>query len=296
MANQTQNDKQYKNNKQLKIVTSDIQVNDFNSLLKKEYMKKIENFFWDEKNSLKFLSSVSYLMQSNEKLRQCTQESLINCFLKCMELEIFPWTVSWEVFIIPYKNKIEENWEKFYRVEAQFQMWYQWFVTIFYRAWIQKINAQIVYEKDDFSIDWFNDVINHKISTSDRWEAVWVYVVAIYWWQKFWYFMPKNQVLYFRRFSKSYDEALWEDVWKNFYSPWNPKNDPELNMWKKTCLKQLSKYLPKNKSISKALEFDNEESSIIDYHNWKKRAPEFIPPTPDQLDSLEWKLDNKIWK
>jgi len=33
-------------------------------------------------------------------------------------------------------------------------------------------------------------------------------------------------------------------------------------MWKKTVLKQLVKYLPKNEVIAKAIEIDNEEAPV----------------------------------
>ena len=69
--------------------------------------------------------------------------------------------------------------------------------------------------------------------------------------------MAKDEVLEFRKFSKSGTSE---------YSPWNPKNDPELNMWRKTIIKQIAKNLSLTEEAYKAIASDNEESSIEDYH------------------------------
>jgi recombinational DNA repair protein RecT len=65
--------------------------------------------------------------------------------------------------------------------------------------------------------------------------------------------MNKDDIMNFRDFSQSKGSK---------YSPWNEENDPELNMWKKTVLKQMVKYLPKNQTIAKAIEIDNLESPV----------------------------------
>lgn len=68
--------------------------------------------------------------------------------------------------------------------------------------------------------------------------------------------MSKNEILEFKKFSKSATSAS---------SPWFPKNDPELNMWKKTVIKQIAKTLPQNEVLAKAFEEDNKESDIKEY-------------------------------
>lgn len=68
--------------------------------------------------------------------------------------------------------------------------------------------------------------------------------------------MSRDEVLEFKKFSKSGSSE---------YSPWNPKNDPELNMWRKTAIKQVSKNLSLTENAYSAIAADNEESSIEDY-------------------------------
>ena len=74
--------------------------------------------------------------------------------------------------------------------------------------------------------------------------------------------MSKDEILKYKEFSQS---ANAKEQWQRDSSPWNEKNDPELNMWKKTVLKQLAKILPKNEDIFKAIDQDNQESDIKEY-------------------------------
>ena len=68
--------------------------------------------------------------------------------------------------------------------------------------------------------------------------------------------MGKEDILAIgKKFSKSYDSN---------YSPWNESNDPELWMWKKTCLKQVAKLVPKNERLLKAIDYDNVEDTDFD--------------------------------
>lgn len=75
--------------------------------------------------------------------------------------------------------------------------------------------------------------------------------------------MSKEEVLEFKKFSQS-SKYPPKDGQKD-YSPWNPENDPELWMWKKTCLKQLSKTLPQNEALATAIAEDDKEADIKEY-------------------------------
>ena len=78
--------------------------------------------------------------------------------------------------------------------------------------------------------------------------------------------MSKDEILVFKKFSAS---ASAKEQWQRDSSPWNPDKDPELNMWKKTLVKQISKNLSLTEEIYSAIDEDNKESSIEDYN---KRA------------------------
>jgi len=218
-------------------------INKFKSDLAWKYMKQIQNSLW-EKGGLKFMWSCSYLVQTVPKLLDTNRDSLLNAIMQGFELWLSIWP-SGEFYVLPY-------WTK-----AQWQIGYKWIVKLLYWAWVQSIRSEIVYKNDDFqNINW---IIKHNIdifkSSKERGEAVWCYVIAKVNWQEVSKAMNVEDIMKFREFSK----------WKGFdSSPWKVANDPELNMRKKTVLKQVSKMLPQSETLIKALEIDNRDSIIWD--------------------------------
>lgn len=223
-----------------------VAVNDFKQTIVGSYNKELTNYFLNnEAEKLKFLSWVIYAINKVPKLLECSRDTLINSVLELAQIWMAPW-LSWEVYILPYKWK------------ATALIWYQWYVTLLYKAWISSIYAEIVRKNDKFeNIMWSEPKIDHRInpthSLAERWEPIWAYVVVKVNWEKIHKFMTKEEIMKFKEFSQSKGSD---------FSPWNEKNDPELNMWKKTVLKQIIKYLPKNEKIVKAIEIDNMEAPV----------------------------------
>ena len=233
---------------------------DFKLFLAKNYKAQIQNFMGDEQQSLKFLSAVMSDVQRNQKLLTCTPMSLINSYMTMAQLGFMPSSISGEAYVIPYENNKNRNGAWVKEVEAQFQIGYQGLVTLFYKAGVDKIVADIVREKDKVKL--LNGELQHEVdptlSKDERGKPIGAYVIVT--------FNGKNNIKYMngkdiinhaKRFSKSYDP-------NGKYSPWNPDNDPELWQWKKTVLKQHSKLLPKNETINKAIDADNQDSKIND--------------------------------
>lgn len=219
---------------------------DLKTILGTQYIKQIKNFFGDEKKALKFLSSVMSDVQKTPKLLECDPQSLISSYMTMAQLELMPSGVSGEAYVLPYGNK------------AQFQLGYQGLITLFYRAGGIGIRAELVRKKDSF--DYINGAINHSIdifkTNAERGEIVGAYAIANVNGQEIVKAMNINDIIAFgKNFSKSFTSS---------HSPWDTKNDPEGWMYKKTVLKQLAKMLPKNESINKALDADNQDSRISD--------------------------------
>ena len=214
---------------------------DLKQVLANQYQNQINNYFGDEKKALKFLSSVISSVQKTPKLLECDGQSVVNSFMTMAQLELMPSDVSGEAYVIPYKNK------------GQFQLGYQGLVTLFYRAGVRSITAEIVYKEDKF--EHINGEFNHNpdVFSDDRGEAIGAYVIIeLQAGGKVSKVMSKKEIMKIGKdFSKSFSSE---------YSPWNEKNDPQLWMWKKTVLKQSAKLVPKNETIFKAIGFDNEES------------------------------------
>lgn len=215
-----------------------------------QHMKTLDNFFKNDKEkTLKFLSAVAYCAQSTPGLLECTQDSIISSFMKCAEYDLYPSSVSWEVYILPYqKGNIKV---------AQFQLGYKGIIALLKRSGIN-VYTDIVKANDTCKItSGFDQNIIHEYPLTDRGEAIGVYAIAKVDGEKTIKYMSKPEVLEFKKFSKA---------WNSEYSPWNPKNDPELNMWRKTAIKQIAKNLPLTEKAHEAIALDNEEASIDDYH------------------------------
>lgn len=221
------------------------QVEDFKKNLASVHMKTLQNFFWEnEEKTKKFLSAVSYCVQSTPTLLKCSQESLVNAFMKCAEYDLFPSSVSGEAYILPYGSV------------AQFQLGYKGIITLLKRQGIM-IYTDIVKENDEFEIySGFEQNIIHKYPRTARGEAQGVYAIASIDGEKIIKYMSAEEVLKFKKFSKS----AWTAT-----SPWDSKNDPELNMWRKTAIKQLAKNLSLTESAYKAITDDNSDGDIKEY-------------------------------
>jgi len=216
---------------------------DLKVFLAKNYMNQIKNFFGDEQQAMKFLSSAMASVQKTPELLNCNPMTLINSLMTMAQLGLMPSDVSGEAYILPYGGK------------AQFQLGYQGIITLFYRAGGQSVRAEVVRKNDKFT--YINGVMNHEIditkSNEERGDVIAAYAVAKVGDQEISKAMNIADIMTYKEFSKAKDSK---------YSPWNSNLDPENWMIKKTVLKQLAKLLPKNETINKALSEDNKESIV----------------------------------
>lgn len=234
-------------------MTTALTVDGLKNELNTQKAKALNNYFkWDKEKTLKFLSAVTHCASVTPKLLECSQDSIITAFMKCAEYNLFPSTVSGEVYILPYFNKG--------KMEAQFQLGYKGIIALLDRAGI-KVYTDVVKENDTCEItSGMDQNIYHKYPLTSRWQPIWVYAIAIDKnGEKTMKYMSKEEVLEFKKFSKSAGSD---------FSPWNPKNDPESNMFRKTVIKQIAKNFALNEQIEQiasAISEDNKESSIEDF-------------------------------
>lgn len=258
--------------------------NDLKKMLANTYMKQITNFFGDNDRAMRFLSGVMAATQRNPKLLTCTPTSVINSFMTMAQLQLMPSDVSGEAYVLPYNNSKKEGVKWISVMEAQFQIGYKGLVTLFYRAGVKKIHADVIRENDTYSM--INGDLTHEIdmrkSRKERGAWIGAYVrMMLPSGEEAVKFMNREDILeHGKKFSKSYS---------NDKSPWNEDNDPELWMPKKTVLVQMSKLVPKNDAIITAIANDNKDSNINDtkpafsLEDCEKKLLECT--TPEQLAS-----------
>lgn len=216
--------------------------------LNEKYMTQVVNYFdGDKQASMRFMTSAVDYIRRVPKLQACSAVSLINALMLIASFRFMPSSVAGEAYIIPYAEV------------AQFQLGYKGYVTLFYRAGVKKIMSGIIYGHDQYSM--VNDELTHTVdltkSKEERGKPIGAYVRAILpSGEPIVKFMNATDILnHAKRFSKSFTKPD---------SPWNPKNDPELNMWKKTVLIQLSNVMPKNSELIRAMEEDFKDSVVDD--------------------------------
>lgn len=209
------------------------------SQLATDYLKQVTNYYGGNRDeALRFMTASIEYVRRVPKLLECDPTSLMLALVQSAQFRFMPSSVAGEAYIIPYGN------------EAKFQIGYQGIATLIYRAGVESIEANVVYANDEFRYSaGLESNISH-IPTKfgeKKGEPVGVYTVIQYKGVKTFKVLDKEGIMSIKNLSKA--KASKE-------SPWNSDKDPELWMWKKTCLIQHAKLLPKTEEIQKAIEAD----------------------------------------
>lgn len=219
--------------------------------LNTKYITQVTNFYdGDKRAAMRFMTGFIDHIRRQPRLMECNTLSLINSAMMIASFRFTPSTVSGEAYIIPYKSQRNG-------LEAQFQMGYQGYVTLFYRAGVRAIQGEIVRENDEFSL--INGVPSHKVDPRKGREArgaaigAFVKVVLPSGEPVYKYMNGEDILAHGKKFSKAFNK---DD------SPWKESNDPELHMWKKTVLLQMKSTLPKNSELLRAMEEDFKDSTV----------------------------------
>jgi len=161
-------------------------------------------------------------------ISECIPKTVIECIAKCAILGLEPGTGTGEVYLVPFGSKQGKV--------CTLIIGYRGFMKLARQSGeIRNIYARIVYDKEPFKLECgLNANIEHTpLPPSTRGKAIGVYAVAVF---KdgghSWDFLWEEEVLKAKRISKSGSSPS---------SPW--VNFPE-EMWKKTVIRRLAKFLP----------------------------------------------------
>lgn len=210
--------------------------------LEGEFMNTaVAHFQGNKQMALSFKTACIDYVRKTPKLLECDRVSLMSAFVTASQFKFMPSGVSGECSIIPYDK------------DAKFQLGYQGLITLMWRTGkIKSIKAMLVYSNETFEYTEGLETRLHHVPTKfgeKRGEPIGVYAVAeTTTGGRVFNVMSEEQVMAIKAMSKAKDKPD---------SPWNSK-DPEKWMWKKTCLIQLSKLLPKTQELQQAIEKDYE--------------------------------------
>jgi len=207
----------------------------------------LQNFLGDETRAMKFMSSVSHCIQKVPELLACNADSVLNAFMECAAIDLYPSNASGDCYVLPYKGK------------AQFQLGYKGVKTLAYRAGILRCGTEVVYAKDKFKrILGSNPRLEHEPADGDRGAPIGAYAWAeVSQGAQVFEYLTEAEIMRIKAMSPGASSS---------YSPWNSKNDPMLWMWKKTAFKQLGKMIPMSPQMERAIHLDNvsERGGYID--------------------------------
>lgn len=231
-----------------------------------------------QKNAQRLARIALTEVRKNPKLADCSQASFASSLMQIAQLNLEPGPLG-EAYLIPYKN------------ECTFQIGYQGLIALSYRSGkVKTVYAEVVYRKEvelglfHFEMGLKRDLI-HNIDVLDdsrEGDLVAVYAVAeLEGGAKSFVVLTQKDI---DRTKKSSQSAT------SNYSPWNTA--PE-EMWKKTAIKRLSKYIPKSIEMAHVIQLDEQaergEVQIFDADSLP------IPTTPSEklIGALDKKLEAK---
>lgn len=233
------------------------------------------------------------MLKMSPRLQECTPISVMAAVFQMAQIGLEP--IDGQAYIIPYRNnkkKEDGNWHSV--MEAQFQIGYKGYVTLFYRHLASlALYWGIVKENDKFKFDKGKNELSHIIDLkSDRGEpyAYWV-KARLQNGAEIFEVMSKIDVLkHAQEHSKSFDKKtgkFFDDT------PWAREFD---SMALKTVLIQLMKLLPKSVEIQRAIAMDEttktkiepDMTEVPDETDWTgdpvETTAEVLPETPVPTD------------
>lgn len=211
------------------------------------------------------------VIRTNPKLLECSIDSLMGGVMEAAKLGLEPGLMG-QCYLIPFEKKKKQGNEWVtVKIEAQFIIGYKGLIDLVRRSGqVSTIEARTVHENDFFDYEYgLDDKLVHKPTLNNRGEAIAYYAVCKLkdGGSSFLVMSKEELVQYKDKYSKA----------KSF-GPWVDDFDA---MARKTCLRQLIKYLPI--SVEHLSNFD--ERSGADVHDEIKNA-ELVTDgyTPDIID------------
>jgi len=182
-------------------------------------------------------------MLRTPKLAQCDQNSFFQAMLSLSQFGLEP--DGRRAHLIPFENRKKGI------VECQLIIDYKGLVELAMRSGhVQYVHADIICENDDFEYD-LGEIKKHKINfKADRGQPYAAYAIA----------KMKDGTSACEVMSKAEIEAIRKRSRAAEIGPWI--SDP-MEMWKKTCFRRLSKWLPLSPEYRDAVEADDAQAGIV---------------------------------
>jgi recombination protein RecT len=223
----------------------------------------------------RFLRVFFTAMLRNPALLDCSKESMLSAMIESAQLGLEP--ILRKAALVPYGK------------EVQFQPMYGGLIDLARRTGRIKITGHVVYEKDDFNIEYgTQDRLLHKpYMGNDPGVMIGAYTVWTFedGFQTF-LFMPAHEIYKVRATSKAWQKAQREPKNPNAQeTPWIQWEDQQ---WVKTVLKRHSKLQPCSIEMERAVELDNRVEAGLSQTDILGRLGETVTPEKEpELPDIE---------
>lgn len=202
------------------------------------------------------------------KLAQCTSESVLLAVMQAAELGLEIGGSLGDAYLVPYKKSWKDDSGKWHSaMEAQCITGYRGFISLARRSGeISSISAHVVHANDKFKIVYgLEEKLEHEpLLTGDPGDLIAVYAICAFKdGGKQVEVMTRAQVIAIRDRVKPGDYKPKPGEVKELKGPW--LTDEE-EMWRKTVVRRLAKYLPLSPELKTQIEKEDEieDTSTID--------------------------------
>lgn len=191
-------------------------------------------------------------LRQNPELAECDPQSVLGGLMTMAQLGLRVGVLG-HGWLLPFRD-----W-KTKQKKAQLVIGYQGLVELAYRSnKIKSLSARTVHANDHFRIEYgIDETLEHRPAPGDRGEVIGYYAVVK--------FLPDGHSFYYMTKAEAevYRDryAMAKNRQGEVVGPWKSEFD---GMAKKTCVRQLSKLMPKGTELSVALMVDDAVRVDID--------------------------------
>lgn len=178
-------------------------------------------------------------IRQNPRLLECTPQSLLAAVMQSAQLGLEPDGILGHAYLVPYRNNQSGT------TDAQFQVGYKGLISLARRSGeVRSICAHVVYAADKFEFAYgLHEKLEHVPAMGDRGKAIAVYAIAHFKDGGYAFEVMFNaDIEKIRLKSKAKDSGPWKDFTEE--------------MWRKTAVRKLAKYLPLSVEFQRAAGLD----------------------------------------